>query len=268
MNNRMKKPDRFIRLAGAMILAALLLSFAASAEDSGERMQYGAFETAGSVIRYALYAPEEAADAMPLIVFLHGSHGRGDSIEQAVDHGFPRFLVRGELGSVPAWVLIPQLPAEADGWESFNDQVMALIASVCGEYHIDTAKISLTGHSMGGIGCWRLAIRNPDTFSCIVPISGKLSASEEELRVLAGIPTRAYIGDADISELFRRENIGNMEALTAGNPDFVFTVVDHADHSQVSKKVYTADPVSVTLDNGHTETLPEIVAWLISQKTK
>lgn len=119
---------------------------------------------------------------------------------------------------------------------------------------------------MGGIGSWRLAIRNPGFFSCIVPVSGKLSANENEIRILSSIPTRAFIGDNDIRELFQEENSGNMDTLAEINNGFAFTVVNHADHSRVSKRVYTANPVPYTLDTGATEMLPEIVAWLLDQE--
>ena len=87
-----------------------------------------------------------------MIVFLHGSHGRGNDIDLAIDHGFPRFLLNGELGDVPALVLIPQLPEQAQGWYQYDAHVMALIQNICEQYPVDTSRISLTGYSMGGIG--------------------------------------------------------------------------------------------------------------------
>ena len=245
-------------------ILVLCIVCTAFADGQDERMNYAQFSFNNITLNYALYAPEDVTDSMPMIVFLHGSHGRGDDIEQAVDHGFPRFLVNGELGNVPDWILMPQLPSEADGWEQYNDAVIALIRYVCETYHVDTARISLTGHSMGGIGSWRLAVRNPGFFSCIVPVSGKLSASESELQILSVIPARAYIGDEDLQELFQEENTVNMETLTESNDDFVFTVVDHADHSRVSKKVYTANLIPYSLDSGATVMLPEIIVWLLS----
>ena len=228
-----------------------------------ERLTSDRFVSQGVALNYALYAPETISDTMPMIVFLHGSHGRGDDIEQVLDHGFPRFLLRGELGNIPAWVLMPQLPENASGWEEYDPQVIALINDICETHPVDRERISLTGHSMGGIGTWKLAIRHPDVFSCIAPISGKLSANESELEILAGIPTRAFVGDQDITELFYDENTGNMNYLSENNPDFLFSVIENADHSAVAKKIYTAGSVPYRINASFSVKLPEIIAWLL-----
>ena len=62
---------------------------------------------------YWLYTPENPAENMPLIVYLHGASGRGEDLNLVVaDEDFPKYLKTGELGDVRAYVLIPQLPAE------------------------------------------------------------------------------------------------------------------------------------------------------------
>lgn len=219
-------------------------------------------------INYALFAPPEISDSMPLIIYLHGLYERGEDISDAIKYGFPRFLLNGELGKVPAWVLVPQLPEKAKQWKDYDSQVMKLITYICRTHSIDLSKISMTGHSLGGVGCWSFAIKHPGVFSCIAPISGSLFAQERELQILSEIPIQAYAGDRDINQLFGVNNTKNMKRLGDINPNFSYTIIQNADHAQVAKKVYTANKKEYTMADGRVLKLPEIISWLISNESK
>ena len=247
-----------------MILTLMFLfPFAVCEAETSNGFITGQFEMDGHAMPYALYVPSGIQEHAPMIVFLHGSHGRGNDINLVIDHGFPRFLLNGELGDVPALVLIPQLPEQADGWYQYDTQVMALIDEKCEQYRADPNRISLTGHSMGGIGTWDLSSQHPDAFSCIAPISGKLTADEQKLQILSDIPTRAYVGDQDIRELLQQDHIDLMNALDAVNPDFEFTIINRANHSQVAKKVYTAGSATYETDDHENIEMPELIVWML-----
>ena len=49
---------------------------------------------------------------------------------------------------------------------------MAVVDYLKDSYNIDTRRIYLTGHSMGGYGTWRTASLYPERFAAIVPICG------------------------------------------------------------------------------------------------
>lgn len=247
-----------------VLVAAMLLLLPACADETPDKLTTDQFEWEGHSMPYALYAPAAPAENLPMIVFLHGSHGRGDDISRAIDHGFPRFLAKGELGVVPAWVLVPQLPEQAEGWYQYEAQVIALIQAVCEQTHADTSRISLTGHSMGGIGTWDLAMLHPDMFCCIAPISGKLTATEEQLQILSMFPTRAFVGDADIKELLQKNHLALMDALDALNSDFEFAIVEHANHSQVAQRVYTAFSSADEAEAQAMAEMPALLVWLLS----
>ena len=79
--------------------------------------------------RYWLYTPKNPVENMPLIVYLHGSSGKGDDLNILMNEdGFPQYLKNGQLGDVPAYILIPQLPAEKRGWASVSQSVYQLIS--------------------------------------------------------------------------------------------------------------------------------------------
>lgn len=67
-------------------------------------------DTDGTALDYWLYTPENPAEDMPLIVYLHGGSGKENDLEKILDEGsLPGYLWSGQL-SPAAYVLIPQLP--------------------------------------------------------------------------------------------------------------------------------------------------------------
>ena len=62
-------------------------------------------------------------------------------------------------------------------------------------YKIDESRIYLMGHSMGGIGTWKVAPKYPDIWAAIAPISG--NGNPAVLEKLRGVPEIIVHGDAD-----------------------------------------------------------------------
>ena len=204
----------------------------------------------GTELKYWLYTPENAVSGMPLVVCLHGGSGKGNNLEliTAVD-GFPKYLSDG-LISPDAYVIIPQLSADRRGWSDIGTQFIRLIASVVKTYSVDEMKISLTGHSMGGTGAWQLALMYPGTFSCVAPMSGSVTLSQQNIAKLKNIPVWAFVGSADTivppesSQRF-------IAALETSGGNAKITVIDGADHFAVP---------AVYLDKSI-----DVIGWLINQ---
>jgi Predicted peptidase len=64
-------------------------------------------------------------------------------------------------------------------------------------YRIDEDRIYLTGHSMGGGGTFRLAVRYPHLWAAIAPMASAGARPFEWLRNLLHIPTLFYHGSED-----------------------------------------------------------------------
>ena len=196
------------------------------------------FHTDSLTLRYLLYTPGSAHDGMPLIVYLHGGHGKGGDLSILTDtDGFPQYLADGLLGEVPAYVLIPQLPADQRGWETAADAVMQLIDALCVENGIDRSRVSLAGHSMGGTGTWNLALFFPDTFSRIAPMSGSVQTTPEALAALEAVSVWAFVGenDAIVSPESSKQLVA---ALTKQKADARITVFPDTDHFGVPQKAW------------------------------
>lgn len=147
---------------------------------------------------YLLYIPANAHEDMPLIVYLHGGSGKGNDLSMlTANAGFPKYLKDGSMGDIPAYVVIPQMPSSFRGWTDIGASVETLITEICDDYGIDQNRISLTGHSMGGTGTWGIALRYPELFSCVAPLSGSVTESEENVESLKNMPVWAFVGSAD-----------------------------------------------------------------------
>ena len=99
---------------------------------------------------------------MPLIVYLHGGSGRGDDINKLTQNGFCMWVSEGKFDDVPAYIVFPQLASKYKaGWSANQTGVQKLIENLVKIYKIDTDRISLVGHSMGGTGTLAVASALP-----------------------------------------------------------------------------------------------------------
>lgn len=188
--------------------------------------------------RYWLYTPSNPTRNMPLIVYLHGGHGKGEDLNLITsDDGFPQYLQSGALGDVRAYVIIPQLPSTQKGWVNASASLYELIQATISAFEIDEANISLTGHSMGGTGTYNIAAAYPLLFARIAPLSGSIRTTSDNITKLKNTPIRIFVGSADTivppdsSKEF-------CVALKDNKADAQITVFDGADHFSVPALTY------------------------------
>ncbi len=108
----------------------------------------------------------------PLIIFLHGIGERGSDLQLLKREGLPKIL-DGDT-SFPFIVISPQCPLSTEWYYTNEDNVRSInvmLDDAIKRYPIDTNRIYLTGLSMGGIGTWYFAIKNPERFAAIAPIA-------------------------------------------------------------------------------------------------
>ena len=110
----------------------------------------------------------DTARRWPVIIFLHGGSARGSDTLDLYDYGPFDQIYRGR--AFPFLIVAPQCPQHirwsADDW--FDNFYQDLI----NHYRVDTNRIYLTGASLGGSGTWYLAVKYPDKFAAIAPMSG------------------------------------------------------------------------------------------------
>ena len=181
-------------------------------------------------LSYWLYTPQSTDAPKPLVLYLHGGSGKGSDLNAVLEaESLPRFLQEGQLAP-DAYVVMPQLPANCKGWSDRTAQLLQLLADIKAQYSI--ARTTLTGHSMGGTGCWQLALAHPETFCAAAPLSGSVQLTPQNLTSLQSLPVWAVVGSADTivkpdaSEQF-------ITALHEKNSNALLTVREGATHFDV-----------------------------------
>ncbi len=123
-------------------------------------------------IKYELYLPagykEQTTNRWPLMLFLHGIGERGDEVSKVFAHGPIKLAHNGH--PFPFIIVAPQCPTN-EFWNN-TEALIQLLDKVEGTYRVDTARVYLTGLSMGGYGAWKLGTTYPDRFAAMIPICG------------------------------------------------------------------------------------------------
>ncbi|CAN1517709.1 COG4099 Predicted peptidase [Flavobacteriaceae bacterium] len=192
---------------------------------------------------YALHIPANIKDNKPLFIFLHGSGENGSDVEKVKIHGPFKYLRNHQID---AYVLAPQCP-EGQQWNP--DILYELILKIQKENNIDANRIYLTGLSSGGWGTYSLALKHPEMFAAVMPVSGFVDIIQlEEICNMKTIPTRIFHGLLD--DVVPVDNdIAIYKELKKCNNNVELTLFNDAGH----------DCWTQVYDN------PETYAWMLKQ---
>ena len=144
----------------------------------------------------------------------------------------------------PFVVISPQCPQ--DTWW-VPPALEAFIDSIQRRYRIDSARIYVTGLSMGGFGTWELAERHPERYAAVIPICGGGDTSRADH--LRNLPVWAFHGaQDDVVPLSGSKDMIDAIKAAGGNPRF--TIYPQAGHDSWTE-TYAND---------------EIYSWLLQQR--
>ena len=151
----------------------------------------------GMLLPYRIIVPitYDKSKKYPLIIFLHGANCDentfliGGALQRAAEkHGY---LVASINGRGPFSGYRKENGAEKDLFD-----VMALMQK---HYNVDAESIFLTGHSMGGMGTWRIGLEFRDRFAALAPMAGTRESPDLEQTLATGrkIPILITCGGQD-----------------------------------------------------------------------
>ncbi len=181
---------------------------------------------------YISYTPKEYdADTLkrwPLIIYLHGGSSRGTDTINLYCCGIPDQIWRKR--EFPFIIVAPQCPINqrwsTDNWfDNFYEEVTT-------KYRVDTNKVYLTGVSLGGSGTWYLAIKYPEKFAAIAPMSGFTRHIDYIIKntdKLIDIPIWAFHGKIDKVVQFEDTEL-LINKLEGKNRDLKFTAEPDLGH--------------------------------------
>ena len=142
-------------------------------------------------LNYRLRYPENfnSEKKYPLLLFLHGSEGRGNDNEQQLwdANGIGAFSKQKIATKHESFIFAPQVPANerwvSTNWNTDNYRLVPISSSmrltfealdsfIDNNKNIDENRIYVLGLSMGGWGAWDAISRRPNFFAAAVPICG------------------------------------------------------------------------------------------------
>ena len=142
-------------------------------------------------LNYRLRYPENfnSEKKYPLLLFLHGSEGRGNDNEQQLwdANGIGAFSKQKIATKHESFVFAPQVPLNerwvSTNWNTDNYRLVPISSSmrltfealdsfIDNNKNIDENRIYVLGLSMGGWGAWDAISRRPNFFAAAVPICG------------------------------------------------------------------------------------------------
>ena len=230
----------------AFLVAATVTSATAQAPVAGQTAE--AFTGTASqpvALTYLLALPDGYADSdapWPLVLFLHGSGERGDSLARIAVHGPPRLVREGQR--FPFVLVSPQAP-EGAWWDAHA--LGALLDDIEARYRIDRDRMYVTGLSMGGFGVWDLLSTFPDRFAAAAPVCG--GGTPGRICAARATPVWAFHGALDTVVPLQRTREMTARLASCGG-SVRFTVYPDAGH------------------DAWTETYadPDLYTWLLSHR--
>ncbi len=103
----------------------------------------------------------------PLILFYHGTGEIGNDPTIITKSSPFRYIL--EQGDLPCFIAAPQLaPDQREFAEEFLDR---FLKEIMARYPVDSARVTVTGLSLGGYAVWRFAGSHPEKIAAFAPLS-------------------------------------------------------------------------------------------------
>jgi len=214
------------------------------------------------LLPYWLYVPEDYNKNKanyPVVVFLHGLGERGNQLDEVCTHGLPKLIAKGK--HFPFIMIAPQCPNDGDmqdekaksfWWKNETvDKVMHIIDFEMARLkRIDKDRITITGLSMGGFGCYKIVHLYPNVFAGVAPICGD-DNSHPDKKDIVHIPFWAFHGEKDeVVPLADQQK--TIDALKKAGAQVTFTIYDNVGHNSWEQ----------------TYVNPKLYHWLLAQNRK
>ena len=125
----------------------------------------------GVIVNYYLYIPETegTSEKQPILIYFHGTR---DTLEK--HHGIGE-LIRTDQTKPKGIVILPQAVNETDGYDFHNgryqDAVLELTGDIADKHNGNIKRLSVSGHSDGGVTAYQIVNGHPGVFAACAPIS-------------------------------------------------------------------------------------------------
>lgn len=260
--------------------------------------KYFSHALTGKEVPYNYFIPKNDDNKkLPLVVSLHGAEYFSNPEDKFLLYPSVAYMTLAWIEDTnqtqyPCYVLAPNihrelLPVYSDFWDGNKgtDLVKQLLTHfVQNHANIDTSRIYLTGHSIGGIGAWYIGAKLKNIFAAIVSLSS------------AGLGTRNFIVNEVKNGGFKNLPIWDFIQIDDGSKGNrkIFTVLNNKGYQPVYTHTFggeqynlTREQIAQEINNGkqyfYTEYSPNsgghyimhralrtplLFKWLFNQKKK
>lgn len=188
--------------------------------------------------------PAHAGQKWPLIIYLHGSGGRGKDLKLINTTSWDAPFFMQQMKHNPFLIIYPQCPPN----ESWNvPELNAFLDMIIAKYPVDLDRIYVTGMSMGGYGTWNWCQASPERFAAVAPVCGDGDTNDVER--IKNVPIWIFHGDADPTVPIQGDS-DCFAALQAVKARARFTIYPGGGHNAAAP----------------TYSDPRIYQWLLEQK--
>lgn len=234
-------------------------------EDKDITFSIELFADNEDIMPYFLYTPstrEISSEPIPLIIWLHGGDEYYCKLENMIKRGLPAALENwGELDGFDAYIVCPQMTGKWKyfaGWQTETNRknLDNILADVLARNPIDTEKIIIAGHSIGGRGAITNALHNVNEFDYykVVAISGFVE--DYDLQFFKELDIRFYTG-----KIATGENEGvyyhNVRKMTKYFGEENLFIVDGS-HADSPVKAFLLD------EDGNNKS--DLIEWMLADK--
>ena len=167
-------------------------------------------------MNYLIYYPDnmDLSKKHPLVVYFHGigEFGRDINMTLYASSAFAQNMKNGRFQQ-QAIFLAPQCYSGSKRWSDCFTDVKGLIDQVTKEYNVDTKRISLTGHSLGGQAVFDFIVKYPGLLAAAAPLSPSYPWNHDytkmkDLKIAVFIGTKEGLYTKDQPEIEYLKNNG------------------------------------------------------------
>ena len=198
---------------------------------------------AGEYLDFLEYCPPNAADKLPLLLYIHGAGSRGNDLSQMAAVGPIKELQKGR--KINAVLLAPQCHSET--WFDLFGVLSEFIETARKRENADPDRVYIAGVSMGAYATWQMCISHPDWFAAAVPVCG--GGMYWNAARLKDLPVWAFHGALD-TVVLPEESMKMVAAINKSGGNAKLTIFPKDDHN--------------SWDNAFA--MDELWKWLFEQK--
>ena len=299
----------FISILGLLILCNCILYSQNQRRNKGAGVPaevlnaYQALNFEGMPYRFLLPENYDPKKSYPLILNLHGRGGIGDDNETQMRNWTAVFVDKAWRKKYPCIVVAPQ---SWDSWAIFNERIpelsdeqiasfgpiwkerldagrygtdfvstgslsmaFLLVDKISRDYSVDTKRIYVMGHSMGGMGSWNAVWAAPERFAAAIPSAGGIPPWKDKTR-FKDVPIWVFHGEADPTVPFEFSK-EIYDAIKAMNGNMKFTTLRDVKHNSSNWAFYyegdDQEKGYIThLSSDRCDPTPNVWDWLFRQK--